>query len=226
MFSANTLDFLFENRLQDSRPWFEEHKEDYRKLVLEPLRVLVQELAPAMLKIDDKFVTEAKVDRTISRIWRDTRYSKDKSLYRENMWIIFKRGKMHGTEVPGFYFDISGQGFAYGCGFYNASAAYMEKFRELALSSDRTFIKAKKAYDSQKIYQMDGELYKRSRFPDQPEQMRQWLDRRGISFNAKSKDFDLLFSQKLGEKLIADFKLLSPVYDFLLRVSQENLMNP
>lgn len=224
MFTRQTLDFLFENRLQDSRAWFEEHKEDYRRLVLEPLQALVRELTPCMLEIDGKLVTEPRVDRTICRIRRDTRYSHDKSLYRENMWIIFKRGKMHGTEVPGFYFDISGQGFSYGCGFYNASASYMEKLRELALAGDPRFLKAKKALERQTVYHLDGEKYKRSRFPNQPPDMRDWLDLRGISVNADSKDFALLFSDGLGEKLAADLRLLGPVYDFLLHVSQQNIL--
>lgn len=78
-FSQKTLEFLFENRLHDSRSWFAEHKRDYQTLVLEPLRQLVQELSPTMLELDPQFQTEPKVDKTICRIWRDTRYTKDPS---------------------------------------------------------------------------------------------------------------------------------------------------
>jgi len=47
MFSQQTLDFLFENRLQNSREWFEAHREDYRQYVL----ALVSALTPAMRDI-------------------------------------------------------------------------------------------------------------------------------------------------------------------------------
>ncbi len=70
IFSENA-GFLFENRLNNSREWFEAHKEDYRRLVLEPLQELVRALTPCALKIDGEFVTEPRVDRTICRIRRD-----------------------------------------------------------------------------------------------------------------------------------------------------------
>lgn len=221
LFTAKTLDFLFENRLQDSKDWFEAHKDTYRQLVLEPLQALVQELNPFMLQIDKHFVTEPRVDRTICRIRRDTRYSHDKSLYRDNMWIIYKRGKMHGTDLPGFYFELSGEGFFYGCGFYSASTSYMTELRDLALSGHQSFIKAKKALEQQDVFHLDGDLYKRSRFPDQPEHMRNWLDRRGICFNAESRDFDLLFSPDLSRKLMEDFQKIIPMYEFMCLVAEE-----
>lgn len=221
LFTAKTLDFLFENKLHDSKDWFTEHKQQYQELVFDPLHDLVEVLAPHMLKIDEKLTVEPRVDRTICRIRRDTRFTHDKSIYRANMWIIFKRGKMHGTEVPGIYFDVSGEGFSYGCGFYNASTEYMQTMRELILTGHPAFKKADRALRAQDIFRMDGDCYKRSKFPDQPEKLRYWLDRKGISFNADSKDFDLLFSGKLADRLIQDFGVMKPFYDFLLLVSQE-----
>lgn len=223
MFSAKTLEFLFENRLHDSREWHAEHKSDFQALVYEPLRELVIALTPTMLEIDGELCVEPRTDRTICRVRRDTRYSHDKSLYRDNMWIIFKRGRMHGTEVPGLYFEISQEGFNYGCGFYDASTSFMNTYRRLILEGDKTFLKAKKALDSQQVFQLVGDCYKRPHFPDQPEQLQTWLDRRGLSFIADSHDFDLLFSDRLPGKLKEDFALLKPLYDFLLYTSQKNL---
>ena len=82
-FSAKTLDFLFENRLQDSRDWFLDHKDTYQAVLLEPMKDLVRSLTPVMLEIDAKVTTEPRVDKTICRLRRDTRYSHDKSLCRE-----------------------------------------------------------------------------------------------------------------------------------------------
>ena len=225
LFTKQTLDFLFENRLHDSKVWFEEHKEDYNRLVLGPLQELVRELTPSMLKIDARFTTEPRVDKTICRIRRDTRYSRDKSLYRDAMWIIFKEGKMHGTEVPGVYFEINGSGFCYGCGFYNASTGYMNTMRELILKGDRVFKKARSVYEAQSVFKMEGEKFKRQHYPSQSPQLQDWLDRRGISFIAESKDFDLLFSDCLAQKLIADYELLTPIYDFLLYTAKLERQN-
>ena len=224
-FSQETLDFLFLNRMEDSRKWFEEHKMEYRKHVLDPLRELVADLTPSMLQMDRQFVTEPKVDKTICRIWRDTRYSHDPSLYRDTMWIIFKRDRMHSTDYPGVYFEISPMGFHYGCGFYHASTSYMYTLRQMVLKNTPSFQKAQDAFLHQSLYQMEGECYKRIHFPDQPEAVRQWLERRNISFTAESEDLDLLFSEKLADKLCMDFQILSPIYQFLLEIALKELQN-
>ena len=87
-FSPKTLDFLWENRMRNSRDWFEEHKSEYRSYVVEPLCELVEALTPTMLQIDSLFTVDPRVDKTISRIWRDTRYSHDKSLSRYHVDYI------------------------------------------------------------------------------------------------------------------------------------------
>ena len=127
---------------------------------------------------------------------------------------------MHGTEGPGVYFEINGSGFNYGCGFYNASTGYMSTMRGLILEGNKVFKKAKKAYESQSVFHLEGEKFKRPHYPDQPPELQDWLDLRGISFVAESKDFDLLFSERLPEKLIADYKLMTPLYNFLLHTAR------
>ena len=105
-FSQKSLDFLFENRLHDSKEWFLEHKNEYETLVKAPLVELSAALGPVMLELDPQLTTDPAVGKTISRIRRDTRFTHDKSLYRDNMWIVYKRGKMYGREVPGLYFEV------------------------------------------------------------------------------------------------------------------------
>ena len=219
-FSQDTLDFLVQNRIEDSRKWFEDHKATYRKHVLEPLRDLVMDLTPCMLQIDNQFVTEPKVDKTICRIWRDTRYSHDPSLYRDTMWIIFKRDRMHTTEYPGIHFEITNSGFNYGCGFYHASTSYMHTLRAAVLARYESFQRAQAAYLGQDTFTMQGECYKRPHYPEQPEEMRLWLERRNIGFIAESDDLDLLFSDHLSNKLCEDLQILTPVYHFLLEIAQ------
>ncbi len=219
-FSQKTLDFLVLNHIKDSRTWFEEHRGEYQDVVLQPLQELVRALTPQMLQIDDEFVTEPRVDKTICRIRRDTRYSHDKTIYRDHMWIIFKRGKMHGTELPGYYCEISPDGFHYGCGFYWTSTAYMQTMRELILGDDPFFTKAQAAFAGQDIFQIEGDCFKRPHYRDQPEEKRQWLERRGICLTADNPDLSLLFSDRLAEVLAEGFEKLAPVYYFLLHVAE------
>ena len=214
-FSQKSIDFLIENKIHDSKEWYQEHKGLYVEFLLEPFVELAARLGPAMLKIDPQLIVEPRVDRTLSRIYRDTRFSKDKSLYRENMWMVFMREKKLYEGLPAFYFDLSPQGFSYGMGYYQASAASMEAIRQMVLDSAAPYKKADKVFRKQDIFSMEGEAYKRSKYPDLPLEKREWLDKKNISINCHSGDFDLLFSERLSETLSDGFLLLAPIYDFL-----------
>ena len=214
-FTTATIEFLVENKLQDSRELFKENKERYNKVLLEPFVELVERLAPDMLEIDPQLITAPRVDRTLSRIYRDTRFSKDKSLYRDNMWLVFMREKKLYEGLPAFYFDLFPSGFSYGMGYYQASGVSMESIRRLALAGAPAYRKADEAFRGQSLFSMEGDVFKRSKHPDKPEQLRQWLDKKNLSFNRHSDDVDLLFSDRLADELIAGFRMLAPIYEFL-----------
>ena len=130
---------------------------------------------------------------------------------------------MHGTDHPGMYVEINQDGFSYGCGFYYASTAYMSCLRERILAGDGAFQAAQEAYLGQKVFSMEGDCYKRPRYGHRSPEEQLWLERRGISFAADSRDFPLLFSPQLPEKLAQDMRLLFPVYRFLESTAQEVL---
>lgn len=215
-FSEETLKFLFENRVVDSKAWFLEHRADYERFVLEPMRELVTALTPAIMSIDPLLICEPKVGRSISRIYRDTRFSHDKSTFRDIMWCVFIRDKKLYNGLPGFWFEFSPRIFRYGCGYYQASAEAMEAMRDMVIAEEKTYKAAKKAFDKQSVFHLGDSKYKRSRHPEQPEEKREWLDQRSLDFITESEDFELLFSNALADKLAADFKLLVPMYDFMM----------
>ena len=88
-FPAAGIDLLQLNRLQNSREFYESHKEEIKRLAIQPFHELIAEMTPAMLEIDPLFVVTPS--RMVSRVRRDTRYTKDKTLYRANMWMFFRR---------------------------------------------------------------------------------------------------------------------------------------
>lgn len=212
-FSKQTLDFLVENRLRDSRDWFHEHNAEYQRFVREPLLALAEQLAPVAEQIDPQLITEPR--RCISRINRDTRFTKDKSFYREVMWCAFSRPKDAFFCPPGLVFELSPNGFRYGCGYWCAPPKTMEAIRTLILEDDPAFRKALRAYQKQTTFQMEGDYYKRAKFPEHPQRLRDWLERKNIDFLHNSVDFNLLYSDRLGEVVADGFRTLKPIYAFL-----------
>ncbi len=212
-FSQKSVDFLFENRLHDSREWFRERKQDYQSLVVEPMKSLIEEVAPTIIKIDP--LIEINPNR-ISRIYRDMRLSPD-SIFRDHIWYTFSRVREQYQALPGFYFSIGAAGISYGCGYYCASARSMQALRALILSGDESFGAAFKAVEKQKTFDMYGDMYKRSKFPDQPPELRNWLDRKSIGLSFDSSDPEIMFSEGLAQRVAKDFRKIAPFYDFCMK---------
>ncbi|MDP4095131.1 MAG: DUF2461 family protein, partial [Bacillota bacterium] len=130
----------------------------------------------------------------------------------------FLRDKSQMSVSPCFWFEINQKGSSYGVGYYGAETSSMAKMRALIINRDSAFLKALKSYESQNEFVVGGEMYKRSKFPDQPENLKLWLDRKNIYFECAQNDFKLAFSKDLPEVLKNGYKKLKPIYDFLLRV--------
>ena len=112
-FSAEGVDLLQLNRLQNSKEFYDAHKDEIKRLSIRPFHELIAEMTPEMVKIDPQFVTVPS--RMVSRVRRDTRYTKDKTLYRANMWLFFRRARRERESVPAYYFELHPEYWAFGC---------------------------------------------------------------------------------------------------------------
>lgn len=214
--TPQAFDFLLENRLKDSKEWYREHKEEHRKLVVEPFRDFVAKMQPYINEIDPGLSCDPK---RISRIYRDTRFTKDKSVFRDNVWYSFMHGKDLYEGYPVYFLDASPRGFMYGCGYYKASTKSIEALRSLVLNHDKAYLKARKTVEAHKEYKLDCNPYKKNHFPLVSEKDLPWVNIRDFCVIVESKDFDLLFSdtQKLADEMGKRFIEMKPVYDFLMK---------
>jgi len=217
-FSQKTLDFLFENRTRDSKVWYQEHKTDYKKYVAEPFSEFIENMEQTMHEIDENIIVDPK---RFSKLYRDTRFSKGGSIFRDNVWCMFAPTTDIHAPLPCFYFDVSPKGYEYGFGYYNAPAKTMQALRVMMIDQDKLFLAAKKAYEEQDVFEMGGEIYKRDRFPDVDEKLSNWLNRRSIYFYARHSDPDSLFDENLSQRIASDFRKLAPLYYFLIKAEEK-----
>ena len=89
--TPDSIFLLAENRFRDSKAFYEEHKEEIKANITEPMRQIAGICVQDLLEIDP--LINSIPTKMVSRVRRDTRYTKDKRLYRENMWIMFMRPK-------------------------------------------------------------------------------------------------------------------------------------
>ena len=210
--TPEALDFLVENRMRNDRPWFNEHKPRYKALVEAPLLALSEAVIPTLAEIDPLMVLEPR--RALSRIWRDTRFAKDKTLFRDVCWLAFKRGK--GMVAPAFFFELTPLGYRWGCGYYDTPPRVAEQLRAWVLVDDIRWLAAHEALTSIPGCTLIGERYKRPKFIDRPEEKLLWLNQRSFVAGCENLPVEGLFSPDLAGELKAGFTALAPIYHFIL----------
>ena len=213
MFSPETLEFIAENCWRSSRDWFYEHRSEYLKFVRNPMIELSDFLAPTVEEIDPQLITDPKV--TISRINRDLRFAHGGSIYRDMLWVSYRRDREGFPAWPELYFIISPRECLYGCGYYQTKAPVMAEIRKMVIEDHPKYLSAKAALEADGRIILEGDMYKRSKYKDYPEEKRQWLDRKNLSFSIYPAG-DELFDEGLGEKIKEAFKKMAPVYEFLV----------
>jgi uncharacterized protein (TIGR02453 family) len=220
-FSKDTIDFLWNINKNNNKTWFEENRTSYKELLLEPMRYLVMDMADYILSIDQSIDVTPSVGKTISKIHRDTRFSKDKSPYRDTMWITFKKpSKDWSSSKPAFFFEISPYSYRYGMGFFSANPHTMELFRENIDNSLNEFKKAISFYNKQHVFALEGEKYKRILDKNKPEDILNWYQRKNLYLVCNKNIDDILFSNKLTDELKSNFSLISDFYNYLYKISK------
>ena len=219
-FTPETLSFLSEVRSRNSKSWFEDHRSDYEILLLGPMRGLVGALGGYMMTIDAYFETRPAVGKTISRIYRDTRFSKDKSLFRDHLWFTFKRPIQEWQDSPGYFFEINPGGYCYGMGFYMASRETMAAFRKLLDRDAGRFLKVIVPLREGSPFRVEGDCYKRILAPGKPAELLEWYQRKNFYLISEHQPDDSLFGKELADRLIDDYQKTVPLYHFLWEAIQ------
>ncbi len=213
-FYPETIQFMLDLGMNNYKTWFEEHRSDYEKYLLEPMKNLVTDLAETMLSIDPQFETTPKVDRTISRIYRDTRFSKDKSPYRNNMWITFRRRIKNWQDHPCFFFELMLEGYRFGMGYYSASIDTMKAFRKKVNLDHEAFLDAIKPIGS--YFDVEGDDYKKPFPGSRDKRIDSYYNKKSFYLTRSLELDDLVFSSGLADEIIKNITRLKNLYNYLV----------
>ncbi|NTV45794.1 MAG: DUF2461 domain-containing protein [Chlorobiales bacterium] len=218
-FSAKSFRFLHGLQKHNTREWFEPHKPDYQQFILQPLQALVEDLAPLMVGIDSKFEVTPAVSKTISRIYRDTRFSKDKVPYKTNHWITFKRPSKEWQNHPAYFFELSPESYRFGMGFYCADRVTMDRFRADLDRNPKSFLSAIRFFNEGQ-FELAGENYKRPLKPDIPSELRDWYNSKSPylvrSFAVEKDGIPASFAGDLADSFVK----MAPLYQYFSNVVQ------
>jgi len=149
MFTKSTFSFLDELAANNNRAWFEANKSRYEELVREPALDFIEAMEPALKTFAPHFRAEPKkVGGSLMRVFRDTRFSRDKTPYKTNIGIQFRHALGKDVHAPGFYVHIATDECFFAAGSWHPEADQLGKYRDLiaqkpekwfAVRDDKTF---------------------------------------------------------------------------------------
>lgn len=155
-FSKDLFDFLRELAKNNNREWFDANKDRYRNVVVSPVCQFIEQFAPVLAKISDSIIADPRPHGgSMFRIYRDTRFSKDKTPYKQHVGCHFRHMAGKDAHAPGFYFHLEPGKVLVGGGIWQPPNSTLDQIRHYMVDNPATW---KKIVNSKKIKSQYGGL--------------------------------------------------------------------
>jgi uncharacterized protein (TIGR02453 family) len=223
-FGRGALTFLRQLKRNNKREWFQANRDAYEAEVLQPLKLLVEEMDVRFGHFAPEFVGDPK--RSIFRIYRDVRFSKDKSPYKTHAASWFKhRNSGHGVgsethgSGAGFYFHVEPGASMLAGGIWMPPRPSLNQLRESIAARPSEFEKTLSAPAFKRRFGKLSEEAMLSRLPrgfapGHPAEA--WLRYQSFTVHAMLSD-DEVMSRRLPDRLQKDYAAMLPFVRWLNR---------
>ena len=130
-FGPELFEFLLDLRANNHREWFQENKGRYERHVKEPLLAFIEDFEPYLHSISEHFVADTRANGgSMFRIYRDVRFSKDKTPYKTQAAVQFRHEAAKSVHAPGFYLHLAPDEVFAGVGLWRPDSAALGRIRE------------------------------------------------------------------------------------------------
>src|SRR6202142_2648605 len=121
VFGKETFQFFRDLGKNNKKEWMDKNRDRYQASIVQPFRRLLEELAPEVLQIDERFDTTGRRGANFSRINRDIRFAKDKTLYKTQMYLKFQQPFPGDRESGQLYAGLSTETVTAGFRIYSGA---------------------------------------------------------------------------------------------------------
>jgi uncharacterized protein (TIGR02453 family) len=225
-FPPEGLQFLEDLKENNNRDWFQARKSVYTERVLGPAQDFVIALGERLQSVSQgiQYGTDASGRGSIFRIYRDLRFSKDKTPYNTNVRLFFWEGSRRKMENPGFFLRIEPEGCKVYAGHYHFSKPFLEAYREAVIDEElgpgleRALQEVTEAGD----YEMGGERYKRvPRGYDSEHERVELLLYKGMYAEAPEIERGVLTRPGLVDVCLEHCRNMAPLHRWLVQVGKK-----
>ena len=220
-FTEDTIRFFLDIRFHNDAVYFNANRERYERDVLEPFHALIEDMGPALLKIDPTI--ELRPYKALARLRRDTRFSKDKSPYRDHLWILFRQAARPREGSLFYWFELSPQDVNWGMGTWGENRPMMDAFRRYLAAKPEEAAKIIGGCDlAGHGLQMGGRQWARMAVPPGiPLFLRPWYLSRELYISRPDIRMSCVYRADLPKRILKDYQTMAPVYRLLRGFSEE-----
>jgi uncharacterized protein (TIGR02453 family) len=130
-FKPSFFEFLRELKKNNNRPWFHANKERYEQTVRNPLLDFIGEVGPHLRQISKSIVVDnSPMGGSMFRVYRDTRFSKDKTPYKTAASAQFRHERGKDVHAPGYYLHLEPGEIFCGGGIWHPELPTLNQIRE------------------------------------------------------------------------------------------------
>ena len=212
-YTNETFEFFMAIRFNNNRPFFQDNRDWYQRAVREPSIELAQQLGELVEEINPDL--ERRPHRVVSRINRDVRFARDKSPYRDRVWLSFHHTGEDKGKLPGLYFEMNDAGAYCGSGFYRGNKPLMDAIRRRILEKSDEFLALYRPVAEE--FMLYADISSRISIPDAvPPELRALYSAKTFYFEKEILDFDLIRSPRLADEIRDSFKRLAPLHRYVM----------
>ncbi|MEG0492495.1 MAG: DUF2461 domain-containing protein [Clostridia bacterium] len=222
-FPEETVRFFLDIRFHNENSFFKAHEDDYQSFVKEPFYDFIEALAPAVQTIADDI--ELRPSKCLARIRRDTRFTKDKSPFRDHMWFLLRRsGEPRDTAVA-YWFELSPEVLEWGVGFWGYNRPAMDALRRRMVNKPREVLSVlKKCGIPDDTLMLYGDRYKRMPPPDtMHKELQRLYPCKEIYVKRVGTPVSACYSGELVALVAKDLIRLKPLYELLRAAADEGM---
>lgn len=216
-FPVDLFDFLRDLSKNNDRDWFKANKERYLNSVVGPVCNFISIMGERLNKISTSFIADPRPHGgSMFRIYRDTRFSKDKRPYKENVGCQFSHILGKDAHAPGFYVHLQPDHVFLGAGAWKPPNPTLDQIRKRIVDHPNEWSKViKNRKIIKRFTHVEGEQLKRP--PRGYEADHIFIEdlKKKTFFLGYTVDPDLALTSKFIDEVDQTFKDAKPLMAFL-----------
>ena len=217
-FNDTTLRFLEELKANNNRDWFRENKARYEEFVLDVALRFIQSMQQPLADFAPHFVAvPTRVGGSLMRVYRDTRFSRNKLPYKTNIGIQFRHEQAKDVHSPGYYVHIEPENVFLGAGMWMPDSDPLRAIRERIATKPNDWRRVKSDAAFKRRFKLGGQTLTRPpRGFDKEHPLIDDIKRKSF-IAVREMDSDACLNPRFQQKVETSFKAATPLMKFLCK---------